>query len=229
MHETDIFTSLGHWELISRWLESGGKWKPLSKHSMVFFLWVCSWRWSQSAMVPWDVCGCGAAPAQPGCCSAHSSWWICAFWAAQLWTPLMEQPMSAASAVPGGAAPAQSMESLGLTQPQDPAGWWMPGSWSHLEKGKGRANLRQWLPSTTPKPLPGTSQAWLTTPRFICCGDVHSFILPLKPDKPSSSSGQCCKDLPELFVFFFNSIFCLFLCVFWLVGWVLLVLFLFYF
>lgn len=37
MHETDTFTSQGHWELISRWLESGGKGKPLPKHSMLFF------------------------------------------------------------------------------------------------------------------------------------------------------------------------------------------------
>lgn len=62
MHETDIFTSLGHWELISRWLESGGKWKPLSKHWLLFFLWTCSWRWRQPGMVPWEVSGCGCSP-----------------------------------------------------------------------------------------------------------------------------------------------------------------------
>lgn len=55
MHETDIFTSQGHWELISRWLESGGKWKPLSKHSILFLLWIRSWKWSGSEAVSRDV------------------------------------------------------------------------------------------------------------------------------------------------------------------------------
>lgn len=87
MHETDIFTSQGHWELISRWLESGGKWKPLSKHSILFFLWIRSWKWSGSEMVLWDVSAALMVWAQlgrslgTGCLRGHApcslSEWIC--------------------------------------------------------------------------------------------------------------------------------------------------------
>lgn len=182
MHETDIFTSLGHWELISHWLKSGGKWKPLSKHSMLFFLWACSWRWSQPEMVPWDVSGCGGSPSpawQPWLCPAQSIWWIWAFPASRghSWrTSPCLQPLvlQCPRAWPGGAAPAQPMERLGLTQeqPQDPPG--MPGSWPHQEKGKSRANVREGLPSTTPSPYQALPKPHLPPPDLFA---VDVFIL----------------------------------------------------
>lgn len=84
MHETDTFTSLGHWELISCWLESSGKWKPPSNRSILVFLWICSWKWSQSGTVLWGMfvllmvwAELGSRKCLHGCALYSLSDWIC--------------------------------------------------------------------------------------------------------------------------------------------------------
>lgn len=150
---------MGHWELISRWLESGGKRKPLSKHWMLFSLWMCSWSWSQPGMVPWEVSGCGCSPS-PALAALHSpaDGFVTFLHCLGVDTPdetVSAAPGVAVSPEPGGAAPCSfhGIPEFGhRSSPRVLQAAGIPGSCSHWEKGKNRANVRERFPSTTPSP-----------------------------------------------------------------------------
>lgn len=159
MHETDTFTSQGHWELISRWLESGGKGKPLPKHSMLFFPLnpQLKMKTTRDGVVG-HVCaaqGLGEARVQPQRRPAAAGF--------SDWTGEMTACLgcSGANTFSGVGrcleAPAvlpvsprllhvPSEGSLGLAEhgnsPGTPQADGVPGSWPCREEGKSRANVR---------------------------------------------------------------------------------------
>lgn len=186
MHETDIFTSQGHWELISRWLESSGKWKPLSKHLIAFFLWMCSWKWSRWGAV-WggsvgrSEAGRSSASQHRACLPAWArrSLSHCIFpasWLGCLSTGTFNEVSPCLEHL---AMLLVSQGSCSSTSDHGIAWFEWAQEWSPWARPQSRADLGQWFPFTVPQPVPvfgsGTSLAGcVTIPRgFTLWGCAH--------------------------------------------------------
>lgn len=183
MHETDIFTSQGHWELISRWLESSGKWKPLSKHLIVFFLWMRSWKWSQWGAVWGEAWGCSEAGRSPAL--QHRA--CPPGWAQQSLPDPIFQVIFLGCLSTGTfnelspclehlATLLVSQWSRSSTSDHEITWFGWAQEWSPRARPRSRADLGQWFLFPAPQPIPvfgsGTSLArCVTTPRgFILWG-----------------------------------------------------------